>query len=357
MSMTTTTQLTTNVTGAYDRRLLTRLRKKFIYLGYGEERNVPNNSGATTTLRRYNNLAAATTALTEGVTPAAVQLTKTDMTITVAQYGSYITLTDWLDMTGLDPKVIRPLDMLSDQAGDTIDQLCRNQMNSGLQVAYSAASAARTAVDDKIKDGLMNWAVNLLRRTRVEFVREKVDAGTGVGTQPILPGYIFIGHTDLDADVRALTGFVDVSKYAQPGKALENEIGSVGFVRFILHPEARVIEADATMTAVGATGMRTTDGSYVNVYLSILFGKDFFANSRIGNNNVKSIIKAFGSGGTSDPLDQRSTVGWKATYGGAITDDRRAVRFETCASVLTTTQSATTQSTTTSDTTYKSFLT
>jgi N4-gp56 family major capsid protein len=357
MAMTTTAALTTNPTGFYDRRLQSRLRPKFIYLGYGDERTVPNNSGATTTIRRYNNLAAATTPLVEGVTPAGVSLTKSDMVLTVAQYGSYLTLTDWLDMTGLDPKIIRPLDIVGDQAGDTFDQLARNAMNSGLQVAYSAGSAARTAVDDKIKAGMLDWAVNLLRRTRVEFIREKVQAGSGVGTLPLLPGYIFIGHTDLDADVRALAGFVSVEKYAQPGKAMENEIGSVGFTRFILHPEAKVIESDATMTAIGATGMRSTDGSYVNVYLSILFGKDFFANSKINGQSLKTIIKSFGSAGSADPLDQRSTVGWKGTYGGGITDDRRAVRFETCASALTTTQSATTQSTTTADATYKSFLT
>ena len=87
MALTTTTQLTTNITGAYDKRLLDRLVPKFIFMGYGEERPVPSNSGATITLRRYTNLTAATTALTEGVTPAGSQLAKTDLTITCYQYG------------------------------------------------------------------------------------------------------------------------------------------------------------------------------------------------------------------------------------------------------------------------------
>jgi len=36
---------------------------------------------------------------------------------------------------------------------------------------------------------------------------------------------------------------------------------------------------------------------------------------------MKNIVKAFGSGGTSDPLDQRATSGWKASFVGRILND------------------------------------
>lgn len=358
MGMTTTTQLTTNITGAYDRRLLDQLGKDFIYVGLGEDRNVPMRSGATITLRRYDDLDASdVSSLTEGVTPDATSMGKTDLTITCAQYGRYVQLSDWLELTGLDAAAIRPLDMLAKQSRNIHDQLARNGINAGTQVAYSAASAARTAVDDKIKDAMLNWAVNLLRRKGVSFIEKKINAGPNVGTLPIDPGYVFIGHTDLDADIRALAGFIPVRSYANPGMAQPGEIGSVGYVRFVLTNNAKVYESDATMTDIGTTGMRSTDGANVNVYLSILLGEKFFANSKIGGESMKSYVKNFASGGTNDPLEQRSTVGWKSTYGVGITDDRRGVRFETCASALATTQSSAGVGAGSGDTTYKSFLT
>lgn len=324
MPNTTTSILTTNITGAYDKRLLDRLVPKFYHVGYGESRPVPSNQGATITLRRYGNLTAATTALIEGVTPSGSVLSKTDLTITCAQYGDYITLTDWLDMTGLDPKVIRPLDILGDQAGDTHDQLARNAMIAGTQVVYSANQTGRAYVDDKIKNEHVAWAVNLLRRTSVDFITEKVGMSTQVASQPIDAGYVFLGHVDLDADIRALTGFIATRFYAQPGRALPGEIGSVGYVRFVLTPNAKIFAPTGT---VAKGSMRGT--TYADVYASILFGKGYYANSQIGSNSTKTIIKTFGAAGTNDPLDQRSTVGWKSTYGAGILDDRRGVRFET----------------------------
>jgi N4-gp56 family major capsid protein len=326
MALTTTTQLTTAISGAYDKRLLDRLVPKFIFTGYGEERPVPANGGATLTLRRYTNLTAATTALTEGVTPAGSQLAKTDLTITCYLYGDYVTLTDWLDMTGLDPKIIRPLDILADQAGDTLDQLARNGMVAGTNIAYSGNSAALAAVDEAITIDMIKWAQNLLRRTSVEFISEKITAGQGIGTVPVDPGYVFICHTDMEADIATACGtsFIPVRSYAQPGRALPGEFGSYGFVRFISTPNAK-IAADSGTTH--GTAIRSTTGTNADAYYSVMFGKGYFANSRIGGNSTKTIIKNFGSGGTTDPLDQRSTVGWKATYGCSILDDRRGVTF------------------------------
>lgn len=330
MALTTATTLVSTHSGAYDKRLLDRLTPKLVFQGYGEERNVPENTGyATVTLRRYGNLAVATTALQDGVTPESVQLSKTDLTITCYQYGSYVSLTDYLSMTTLDPNIIRPLDILSDQAGDTHDQLCRNAMCSGTQIAYSANSAAIGAVDEAITIDMIKWGQNILRRTSVDFISEKVSPSDKVGTLPVDPGYVFLCHTDMEADIMTAcsTSFIPTRMYAQPGKALPGEFGSYGFVRFVSTPNAK-IAADAGTTH--GTAIRSTTGTNADVYYSVMFGKGFFGNSRIGGNSTKTIIKPFGAG--EDPLNQRSTVGWKSTYGGSILDDRRGVLFLTGAS-------------------------
>lgn len=52
---------------------------------FAQVKDIPKNGSSVIKFRRYTNLSAATTALTEGVTPAGSQLAKTDVTATVLQ--------------------------------------------------------------------------------------------------------------------------------------------------------------------------------------------------------------------------------------------------------------------------------
>src|SRR3972149_5424118 len=103
MANTTTTQVSAAVNNYYDRTLLMKAVPAFVYLRFGQVRDIPNGSSAVIKFRRHTLLTAATTALTEGVTPTGSQLAVTDVTATVAQYGDFVTLTDFLQMTTLDP--------------------------------------------------------------------------------------------------------------------------------------------------------------------------------------------------------------------------------------------------------------
>ena len=82
--MTGTSQISVNIQGYYDRNLLDRLTPLLVHVGYGMEKPVPKNEGNLINFRRYGNLTAATTALTEGVTPDGSQLSKTDYQATLA---------------------------------------------------------------------------------------------------------------------------------------------------------------------------------------------------------------------------------------------------------------------------------
>jgi N4-gp56 family major capsid protein len=43
---------------------------------------------------------------------------------------------------------------------------------------------------------------------------------------------------------------------------------------------------------------------------------------------MKNIVKPLGSAGTADPLEQRATSGWKATFVAKILNDAFLVRVE-----------------------------
>lgn len=91
MATTTRTQIPREVNNFYDRVLLERLRPYLQFLRFGQVRDIPRKAGTNTIkFRRYNALSPATTPLTEGVTPSGSQLSVTDVTATVAQYGKKI---------------------------------------------------------------------------------------------------------------------------------------------------------------------------------------------------------------------------------------------------------------------------
>ena len=47
-----------------------------------------------------------------------------------------------------------------------------------------------------------------------------------------------------------------------------------------------------------------------------------------GSDAVSDLMMELGSGGTTDPLNQRSTMGWKANKAVTILDNSAMVRYE-----------------------------
>ena len=69
--------------------------------------------------------------------------------------------------------------------------------------------------------------------------------------------------------------------------------------------------------------------SSIDVYSSLILGKDAFAVTALEGEGLETIVKQLGSSGASDPLNQRATVGWKALKAVAILTNQYMVRIET----------------------------
>ena len=67
----------------------------------------------------------------------------------------------------------------------------------------------------------------------------------------------------------------------------------------------------------------------IAVYGNLAFGKDAYGIIEPSAESMEVIVKGLGSAGTSDPLNQRSTVGWKASHAATILYQERIVRVET----------------------------
>ena len=69
------------------------------------------------------------------------------------------------------------------------------------------------------------------------------------------------------------------------------------------------------------------DGDEFNVYPTYIFRKGAYGTTSL--KDLQTIYKPYGSGGTGDPLDQRSSIGWKAYFGCAVLNPFFLVRLET----------------------------
>src|SRR3990167_11409989 len=103
MANTTLSVVSSAVNNFYSRTLLKAARPTLVHLNWAQVKDLPKNSSEVIKFRRYSLLSANTTALTEVVTPSGTVLAVTDVSATIAQYGDYVTLTDFLQMTTLDP--------------------------------------------------------------------------------------------------------------------------------------------------------------------------------------------------------------------------------------------------------------
>lgn len=320
MSNTGTAQVPAEVNNFYDRALLLRAIPYFVHNRWAQIRDVPQNAGTKVIkFRRYANLAAATTALTEGITPTGSQLSTTEVTATVLQYGDFVTLTDVLTYTSQDAVLTETAEILGDQAGDTLDILSRAVLNAGTSVTRVNARATRGAVlaGDLIDTVTIKKIVRSLKNNKARRLTRMVNASTGIATEPLSAAYIAIVHPNITYTLKGLTGFIPVEKYSNVSGIISGEVGKYDEVRFIESTNAKVFAGE------GDSG--------IDVYSTLIFGTDAYANSRISGKALQNIIKPLGSGGTSDPLNQRATSGWKAEFITLILNNDFIFRLESAA--------------------------
>ena len=315
--MTNKSAIPDEISAFYDRTLLERAVALFTHTRWAQVRDIPQNGGTTTIkFRRYGNLSAATTPLTEGVTPAGSDLSVTSITATVLQYGDFVTVTDVVDYSSKDMVLMEAAEILGDQAGDTIDKLTRAVLAAGTSASYSGTGNTQdshVAAGDVIDLGDVKSAVLTLKNNNARKMTKMINPTDGFNTTPVKPCFIGIVHPNITFTLKTLTGWLDVEKYPSQRDVMEGEVGSLDEVRFIESTNAYV-----------ATGAGTGG---IDVYYTIILGANAYGISRISGEAMRNIIKPLGSGGTEDPLEQRATSGWKATFVAKILNDNFMTRI------------------------------
>lgn len=301
-NLTTTSQVDPGVQTFYDRVLLKRALPLLVHDKFGQVRNIPSGSGNQIKFRRYASLSAATTPLAEGVTPSGKVLSKTDLTAQVSQYGDFVHVTDIVDLTVEDSVLTEASELLGEQAGLTIDTITRDILVACASL-YNCSGGGNGQTPTQISATDCDAAVKTLLSGNAKFITSVITGSTGVGTAPVRPSFWAIAHSDLLDAIEACTGFIHQANYPKQNDVQEGEWGQVKNIRFLT-------------TTNGDRTLGTPD-----IYRVPVIGQNAYGVTRIEKGSLMNIVKAFGSAGTADPLNQRATSGWKAMYVARILND------------------------------------
>ncbi len=281
--------------------------------------------------RRYESLSPATTALTEGVTPSGSSISYTDYTATLAQYGDWVQISDVIADTHEDPVLMEMMEVCGEQAAETIELLRIAVLQAGTNVFYANSVANRAAVNNAPSRGDFRLIYRSFKRNKGMEISKIIKAGPNIATEPVGKAYFAMGHTDLDADIRGITGFIPCEKYSDSTKCMAGEIGKLENIRIILtnlfSPWEEAGVSGSTFLTGGVSGTGAAD-----VYPIIVVARDAYGIVPLqGHNAVKPSVMNPGTVSKSDPLGQTGFVSWKTYQASVILNQSWIARLECAA--------------------------
>ena len=275
-NLTTSTGLGHLAAILYKKRGLDILQKKFVFRDACLKDMLDRQSGRTVQWFRYSNLAANTTISTEGTVGSSLTLTSKVVQATVSQYTAFITVSDLLMDTALDPIVQSAAERLGYQAGLSVDTITRNVIDA----ESSSTNLAPLATYYKVAD---------LRNARHQLQANDV--------MPMEDGDFFaVAHPFVTYDIvndPSAVGLADIFKY-------NTNVNNSPLVKY--EDRGQVIRV-AGVRLVESTNVKTQSGP--NRYRVYVFGR----------NGVGSVdLEGRGPSEVKDPTKQRFRI--KVVPGG-----------------------------------------
>jgi N4-gp56 family major capsid protein len=310
--------------------------------------DIPKNSSDTAIFRSwvpygatpsspniFSNVSAAAHITQEGVTPAADTLVPRDVTAVLYQYSALYGLTDKDEDLYEDDVQEAMKTAVGERMGLVRELIVFGIMKGATSKFYPNGVTSRAAVNGTISDNLMANIARYLNSQHAKMIRERLAPTNDYATAPIEPAFVVFVHTDMEFDIRRLSGFVHKSQYSQYKVICERELGSAGQFRYVISPElSPYAQAGA---AQGSTGMYTSGsaGANVDVYPMIVLAENSVGALKLrGENSFKETLLLPSKIDKNDPLGQRGYIGAKFYYGGAILNPGWIVVAEIAATAL-----------------------
>lgn len=286
--MNNTTNLSNLLQIRYDAQMLKVLEFNLVFKQFGTAKSQPLNSGKEVAYNRFNNLGALTTPLGDGIVPAPQTLGTTKITATLAQYGGFVNISDFIETTAVSSVVTNAIDRLAYQAALSVDTIMRNEADANGTNVYANGAANNAALTSS--DKFIGKEANNAARTLELSAVEPLSGGSYGAIIHPNPMYDFIADNSVG-------GFLYTTQYSDPSKIYNKEVGKMYNIRFS-----------------ESQNCTTSNNGTCNTYNTYIFGMEALGDVELSGGQVRTIVKNASSGGTNDPLEQINTVGWKATF-------------------------------------------
>lgn len=290
MAVQVTTGLTQEMNDYYEKVFLARAEYESIFRQGGQMRTHPANNGKSVVFTRHTPLALATTALTEGVNPSESNLSATNVTATLAEYGNTVKISKFLSLTSIDRDNKEKIEVVGQNMGETLDRLARTELITGAttQFANNRASLVTVAVGDVLNVAELRKAVRTLKVNKARKYQDRV--------APYLGKLGPYTSYDLTAD----STFINADIYDNGATKLYNgELGRILGVRLIESPD-QYEEVDA-----GA--------SSADVFSNLVHGADAFGCIDLEGDKPKMYIIPHTNIDSGNPAGRFSLISWAAS--------------------------------------------
>lgn len=295
---------------------------------FGLAKSVPKNKGVNVKYRRPRVFTAATTPLVEGITPSASTFGYDDVSVALKQYGMLAETTDVIEDTHEDPVLNDMSEQAGENLGRTAEALDWGILQAGTNVFY-ANGTGRTAVNTPISLQKQRAVIRGLKAQKAAKISKVLDGSVNFKTRPVEAAYVAVCHTDVEQDIRGISGFTPVAEYGSRQAINEYELGSVEDVRYVASPDLTPIVDAGGAKGGSGTNMVSTAGTSADVYPVLVIGKDAYGIVALrGAGAIEPTILRPGVKDKSDPLGQRGYVGWLMWHAAVILNQLWMARLE-----------------------------
>jgi N4-gp56 family major capsid protein len=291
---------------AYDRYVEFALRSQPLFRNLADKRPVQQAMpGSSVVFSLYNDLALATTALTEAVDPDSVAISDVStVSVTLNEYGNVVLnlrKLGELSFADVDPAIAN---IVAFNMADSIDKIVVDKLITGTNVLYSGDAVSTVTVD----------AADTLGGAQIRKAVAKLRTAKAVPKDGML--YAAYVHPEAAHDLRSETGslsFEDIRKFTDPNVSnlLSLSTGVYGGAYFIETPRAYV----------------DTDGaSSAKVYRTLICGQQALAEATAVEPGV--VI-----GNVVDKLMRQRPIGWYSLQGWSLYRQAAMYRIESGSSI------------------------
>lgn len=219
-------------------------------------------------------------------------MTATQVSATLAEYGNVTNVSSLFSMTQIDVDLKEHIEVHGQNAGESIDQLIRNELHAGATSQQVAtATTASNFSNIHLTDVFTGLEVRKAVRTLKIAKAQRFESGLFRGIIGPANSYDLFGNSE----------WLDAHRYTTSDAIERGVVGKLHGVEFV--------ETNNQYVTLSG-GFSTALNSVANVYETYIFGKNAYGVVNLGSITAPTVIvKNPGPNDTSNPLNMYSTVG------------------------------------------------